>query len=139
MAFKPPVRVTHICAVRWCVVFPQGASALKKYSCLIVDELHERSVESDLLLACVHAMMVPAAAAAAAAEPELPSLKLVLTSATANVERYRYLAAATLQHIVRLAIDTAVMCLGQPANVVLLGVLHLWCDAGLLCAPCAAL
>jgi HrpA-like RNA helicase len=63
---------------------------------IIVDELHERSVESDLLLACIHAMMVPGAAAAAgaaataAAGPaELPSLKLVLMSATANVERYK--------------------------------------------------
>jgi HrpA-like RNA helicase len=77
----------------------QGAAALKRYSCLIVDELHERSVESDLLLACLHAMMVPGAAAAAAGgaaaaavaggPAELPNLKLVLMSATANVERYK--------------------------------------------------
>jgi HrpA-like RNA helicase len=73
----------------------QGAAALKRYSCLIVDELHERSVESDLLLACLHAMMLPGATAAAAAAAgaggaaELPSLKLVLMSATANVERYK--------------------------------------------------
>lgn len=74
----------------------QGAAALKGYSCLIVDELHERSVESDLLLACIHAMMVPGALAAVAGAAggssgaaELPSLKLVLMSATANVERYK--------------------------------------------------
>jgi HrpA-like RNA helicase len=84
-------------------VLLQGAAALKRYSCLVVDELHERSVESDLLLACIHAMMVPGATAAAAAgaagaaaaaaavggAAELPSLKLVLMSATANVERYK--------------------------------------------------
>jgi HrpA-like RNA helicase len=83
------------------LVLLQGAAALKRYSCLIVDELHERSVESDLLLACIHGMMVPGATAAAAAgagagaaaaaggAAELPSLKLVLMSATANVERYK--------------------------------------------------
>lgn len=81
-------------------LFVQGAAALKHYSCLIIDELHERSVESDLLLACLHALMMPTAAAAAngdkyvsaaaaAGSGELPNLKLVLMSATANVERYR--------------------------------------------------
>lgn len=58
----------------------QGAAALKQYRCLIIDELHERSVESDLLLACLHALF---------AAGELPTLKLVLMSATANVERYQ--------------------------------------------------
>jgi len=58
----------------------QGASALKAYRCLIIDELHERSVESDLLLACLHGMI---------AAGELATLKLVLMSATANVERYQ--------------------------------------------------
>jgi HrpA-like RNA helicase len=58
----------------------QGAAALKQYRCLVMDELHERSVESDLMLACLHALM---------SSGELPTLKLVLMSATANVERYQ--------------------------------------------------
>lgn len=58
----------------------QGAAALRGHKCLIIDELHERSVESDLLLACLHALL---------AAGELPAVKLVLMSATANVERYQ--------------------------------------------------
>ncbi|WIA10273.1 hypothetical protein OEZ85_010471 [Tetradesmus obliquus] len=98
-----------------------GAAALRRYSCLIIDELHERSVENDLLLACLHAMMVPGAAAAAAAAAagataaaaaaagpaELPSLKLVLMSATANVERYKQYFKLPGEHVSLIQCDLA--------------------------------
>ena len=55
-----------------------GAQALNKYSVLIIDEVHERSSESDLVLAAVRQLL-----------PECPHLKIVIMSATVEYNRYK--------------------------------------------------
>ncbi|KAJ8623215.1 hypothetical protein MRB53_031744 [Persea americana] len=55
----------------------KGIAALK-YNVIILDEVHERSVESDLVLACVKQFML-----------KNNSLRLVMMSATADISRYR--------------------------------------------------
>uniref|UniRef100_A0A1D1ZBL2 Zinc finger CCCH domain-containing protein 4 n=1 Tax=Anthurium amnicola TaxID=1678845 RepID=A0A1D1ZBL2_9ARAE len=55
----------------------KGLAALK-YKVIILDEVHERSVESDLVLACVKQFMT-----------RNKDLRLVLMSATADISRYR--------------------------------------------------
>ncbi|KAG9443803.1 hypothetical protein H6P81_015143 [Aristolochia fimbriata] len=55
----------------------KGLGALT-YGVIILDEVHERSVESDLVLACVKQFMF-----------RKPNLRLVLMSATADISRYR--------------------------------------------------
>lgn len=55
----------------------RGLAALK-YKVIILDEVHERSVESDLVLACVKQFMMRSA-----------ELRVVLMSATADIARYR--------------------------------------------------
>lgn len=57
-----------------------GVEALKKFKCLIIDECHERSPESDLVLALTKEFMK--------AHPRAP-IRLVLMSATFNHKRYR--------------------------------------------------
>ncbi|KAK6940982.1 Helicase, C-terminal, partial [Dillenia turbinata] len=54
-----------------------GLNALK-YKVIILDEVHERSVESDLVLVCVKQFLL-----------KNNDLRLVLMSATANIARYR--------------------------------------------------
>lgn len=44
-----------------CPAAGQGASALTRYKVVILDEVHERSVESDLVLACIRELMRVAA------------------------------------------------------------------------------
>ncbi|XP_020102929.1 zinc finger CCCH domain-containing protein 4 isoform X2 [Ananas comosus] len=55
----------------------KGMAALK-YKVIILDEVHERSVESDLVLACVKQFMM-----------KNKDLRVVLMSATADITRYR--------------------------------------------------
>ncbi|ONK62931.1 uncharacterized protein A4U43_C07F9610 [Asparagus officinalis] len=55
----------------------RGLAALK-YKVIILDEVHERSVESDLVLACVKQFMLRSS-----------DLRVVLMSATADIARYR--------------------------------------------------
>jgi hypothetical protein len=76
-----------------------GASALEPYSILVLDECHERSVESDLLLACLKQLLMPGAGAL--------RCRLVLMSATFDQRRfadYFY------------AIDSAVRAVTIPAS-----------------------
>lgn len=54
----------------------KGPRALQPYKCVVLDEVHERSVESDLVLTCLREFM-----------REHRTLRLVLMSATADVER----------------------------------------------------
>jgi len=58
-----------------------GAAALEQYGAVIVDEVHERSCENDLALACLMQLAIHA--------KELRALRIVLMSATADVRRYR--------------------------------------------------
>ncbi|KAF8044985.1 hypothetical protein N665_5860s0001, partial [Sinapis alba] len=55
----------------------KGLSALK-YKVIILDEVHERSVESDLVLVCVKQFLI-----------KNTDLRVVLMSATADITRYR--------------------------------------------------
>lgn len=55
----------------------KGANALK-YKAIILDEVHERSVESDLVLVCVKQFLL-----------RNNDIRLVLMSATADISRYR--------------------------------------------------
>lgn len=56
----------------------EGIAALLRYKVLILDEVHERSVESDLVLTCVKQFML-----------RNNKIRLVLMSATADITRYR--------------------------------------------------
>ncbi|KAI4374342.1 hypothetical protein MLD38_012349 [Melastoma candidum] len=55
----------------------KGVDALN-YKAIILDEVHERSVESDLVIVCVKQFLL-----------KNKSLRLVLMSATADIERYK--------------------------------------------------
>ncbi|KAL7589515.1 hypothetical protein Lser_V15G41368 [Lactuca serriola] len=55
----------------------KGMNALK-YKVIILDEVHERSVESDLVLVCVKQFLI-----------KNSSLRVVLMSATADISRYK--------------------------------------------------
>ena len=50
---------------------------LKKYSTLIIDEAHERSLNIDFLLGCVHDLL-----------PQRPDLRVIVTSATIDTARF---------------------------------------------------
>ncbi|KAF5619516.1 ATP-binding protein PRP16 [Fusarium sp. NRRL 52700] len=53
----------------------QGSGSFGKYSCIIIDEAHERTIPTDLLLALLKRAL-----------PLLPDLKIVIMSATPNVD-----------------------------------------------------
>ena len=74
-----------------------GLAALTRYSCIIVDEVHERSAESDVVLACIRQLA-----------PHAPHLKLVLMSATAEPRIYQDFFAGVDYAIVALAKDMTV-------------------------------
>ncbi|MGH2895485.1 MAG: ATP-dependent RNA helicase HrpA, partial [Solirubrobacteraceae bacterium] len=52
-------------------------SLLRRYDTVIVDEAHERSLNIDFLLGCLHRIL-----------PRRPDLKLIITSATIDPERF---------------------------------------------------
>eukprot|EP00468_Gymnochlora_sp_CCMP2014_P012084 CAMPEP_0167744984 /NCGR_PEP_ID=MMETSP0110_2-20121227/2898_1 /TAXON_ID=629695 /ORGANISM="Gymnochlora sp., Strain CCMP2014" /LENGTH=846 /DNA_ID=CAMNT_0007629573 /DNA_START=53 /DNA_END=2590 /DNA_ORIENTATION=+ len=56
----------------------EGLKAFERYKCIIIDEVHERSVESDLVLACAKLFLRNRA-----------DFRLVLMSATANVKHFK--------------------------------------------------
>ena len=58
-----------------------GLASLSNYGAVIIDEVHERSCENDLALACMVQLVQGAGA-------QLRSLKVILMSATADVRRY---------------------------------------------------
>ncbi|TML01109.1 MAG: ATP-dependent RNA helicase HrpA, partial [Actinobacteria bacterium] len=55
----------------------QRDRVLRRYDTVIVDEAHERSLNIDFLLGCLHRIL-----------PQRPDLKLVITSATIDPERF---------------------------------------------------
>lgn len=57
-----------------------GPRALERWGCVILDEVHERSVESDLVLACIHLFV---------RNDTARKLRIVLMSATADFSRYQ--------------------------------------------------
>jgi ATP-dependent helicase HrpA len=52
---------------------------LRRYDTVIVDEAHERSLNIDFLLGCLHRIL-----------PQRPDLKLIITSATIDPERFSH-------------------------------------------------
>ena len=67
------------CGIALEMLRTSGPAALKDFSFIVLDEVHERSSESDLVLACIHQYM----------KHELRNLRLVLMSATFDHERYK--------------------------------------------------
>jgi ATP-dependent helicase HrpA len=57
----------------------QRDRTLRRYDTIIVDEAHERSLNIDFLLGCVHRIL-----------PQRPELKLVITSATIDPARFSH-------------------------------------------------
>jgi len=56
----------------------QSDHRLREYDTLIIDEAHERSLNIDFLLGIVHTLL-----------PARPELKLIITSATLDIEKFR--------------------------------------------------
>ena len=56
----------------------KGAEKMRQYSCIIIDEAHERSIHTDLLVAMLKRQL-----------PSFPYLKLIVTSATLNTDVFR--------------------------------------------------
>ncbi|EPY49737.1 ATP-dependent RNA helicase Ucp1 [Schizosaccharomyces cryophilus OY26] len=54
-----------------------GLAYLRTLSCIVVDEVHERSIDNDILLALLKLII-----------PRIPNLKIVLMSATVNAESF---------------------------------------------------
>ena len=73
----------------------EGLRVLARYSAIIVDEVHERSVENDLLLACIRRLL-----------PKAGEQRLVLMSATADVMRLRTFFSSL--EVVALAASSAI-------------------------------
>lgn len=77
-----------------------GESVLDGYGALVVDEVHERSMESDVLLSCVRRLLQRSA--------ELRrTTRLVLMSATLEVERLQsYMRLGEGEHVDLIIVDT---------------------------------
>ena len=63
------------------LVKSHGSGALNRFGAVIVDEVHERSTENDLALACLTQLVLAAR--------ELRTLKVVFMSATPDLARYQ--------------------------------------------------
>jgi HrpA-like RNA helicase len=61
-------------------ILANGVKALERYECLLIDECHERSAESDLCLALLRMLM--------RSHPQAP-IRIILMSATFDHQRYR--------------------------------------------------
>lgn len=73
-----------------------GEGGLDRFAALIVDEVHERSVENDLSLALVRQLML-----------KRSRLRLILMSATFNLPRYEAFLGAKLGGVARVNIPDA--------------------------------
>lgn len=62
--------------------------ALKRYSVLIIDEAHERSIRTDMVLGLAKRIQRDRRTRIAAGEPNVYPLKIVLMSATIDAERF---------------------------------------------------
>ncbi|CAL7947300.1 unnamed protein product [Xylocopa violacea] len=77
------------CTTGMLLQFLQGDPALKEFSHIILDEIHERSTESDFILALLKLII-----------PKRPDLKVLLMSATLNSERFsQYYGGCPMIHI----------------------------------------
>ncbi|XP_043788286.1 ATP-dependent DNA/RNA helicase DHX36-like [Apis laboriosa] len=77
------------CTTGMLLQFLQGDPALKEFSHIILDEIHERSTESDFVLALLKLII-----------PKRPDLKILLMSATLNSERFsKYYDDCPMIHI----------------------------------------
>ena len=56
----------------------KGGETMQQYSCIVIDEAHERSIHTDLLVAMLKRRLT-----------SFPHLKLIVTSATLNTEVFR--------------------------------------------------
>ena len=56
----------------------KGDEAMNQYSCIVIDEAHERSIHTDLLVAMIKRQLA-----------SFPHLKLIVTSATLNTDIFR--------------------------------------------------
>ncbi|XP_017788044.1 PREDICTED: ATP-dependent RNA helicase DHX36-like [Habropoda laboriosa] len=77
------------CTTGMLLQFLQGDPALKEFSHIILDEIHERSTESDFILALLKLII-----------PRRPDMKVLLMSATLNSERFsEYYNGCPIIHI----------------------------------------
>lgn len=65
----------------------QSDLLLRKYSCIVLDEAHERNLNTDVLLGLLSAAL-PLRRAASAEDPSLPPLKVIIMSATLRVQDF---------------------------------------------------
>ncbi|KAJ8601363.1 hypothetical protein CTAYLR_005010 [Chrysophaeum taylorii] len=71
----------------------EGEAALEGVAVLVIDEVHERSIESDVLLASVRRLLISSARLRR-------TTKVVLMSATLDLERYvRYMRLSEEEHV----------------------------------------
>ncbi|XP_043253836.1 ATP-dependent DNA/RNA helicase DHX36 isoform X1 [Colletes gigas] len=77
------------CTTAMLLQFMQSDPALKNYSHIILDEIHERSIQSDFIIALLKLII-----------PKRPDLKVLLMSATLNSERFsKYYNDCPMIHI----------------------------------------
>ena len=80
---------------------------LRGYDTLIIDEAHERSLNIDFILGYLHSLL-----------PRRPDLKLIITSATIDVERFsRHFNAAPIIEVSGRLFPVDVRYLGSPEDV----------------------
>ncbi|XP_076232336.1 ATP-dependent DNA/RNA helicase DHX36 isoform X2 [Calliopsis andreniformis] len=76
------------CTTGMLLQFMQSDPALKDFSHIVIDEIHERSTESDFILALLKLII-----------PKRPDLKVLLMSATLNSERFSEYYDCPVLHI----------------------------------------